>query len=232
MSTQLLIYETAIPVSSARHAKCSVERGRGYGFTRKLNSVPLMVGEFPEAEPEYAIVFAGEGDTVLPTVILGAAAENLYLGRDDGWQAKYIPAFLRRYPFIFSTSEGGKTVTLCVDEVYPGVNFQGRGQPLFTPEGKPSEYTDKVLQFLQTYRNQFELTQAFCKTLREHNLLEPMQAEFTLGTGEKTQLRGFMVISRKKLKALGADVLATLAANDALELIYLHLQSVRNFWAV
>ena len=42
MTTQLLIYETAVPVSSGRHGKCAIETGKGYAFARKLNSVPLM----------------------------------------------------------------------------------------------------------------------------------------------------------------------------------------------
>lgn len=232
MSTQLLIYETAVPVTSGRHGKCSVETGKGYAFTRNINSVPLMAVEFPQAQPEYAIVFVGEGDRTMPAVILGARQnENLYLGAEDSWQAKYIPAFLRRYPFIFSSSDDGKTFTLCVDEAFPGVNFQGRGQPLFA-NGKPSPYTETVLKFVESYRTEFLRTQAFCKKLREHDLLEPMQAEFTLGTGQKMALSGFLVVNRTKLKALSGEVLADLAKSDALELIYLHLQSMRNFVAV
>ena len=103
MTTQLLIYETAVPVSSGRHGKASVEAGKGYAFTRKINSVPLMAVEFPQAAPEYAIVFAKNGDSVVPVVILGARrGENLYIQEDDSWTAKYLPAFIRRYPFVFS----------------------------------------------------------------------------------------------------------------------------------
>ena len=59
-----------------------------------------------------------------------------------------------------------------------------------------------------------------------------MQAQFTLGTGEKMSLSGFMVVDRKKLNALPGDVLAEMAKTDQLELLYLHLQSMRNFTAV
>ena len=233
MSTQLLIYETAVPVSSGRHAKCSVEGDNTYAFTRKINSVPLTAVEFPQAMAEYAIVFAGSGEEIMPVVILGARQnENLYLTAEDVWQAKYIPAFVRRYPFVFSTSEDGKTFNLCVDEAFPGLNYEGRGQALFTEEGKPSKYTEGVLKFLQEYRAQFVRTKAFCKKLREHDVLEPMQAEFTLTSGEKMALRGFMVVSRAKLKALSGEALADLAKTDELELIYLHLQSMRNFMTV
>lgn len=230
MTTQLLIYETAVPVSSGRHGKCAIETGKGYAFAGKLNSVPLMAVEFPQAAPEYAVVFAQSGEEVVPVVILGARQnENLYLGSDDAWQAKYIPAFIRRYPFVFSPSEDGKTFTLCVDEAFQGLNYMGRGQALFDTEGKHTPYVDNVLKFLQEYRAQFLRTQAFCKKLKELDLLEPMQAQFTLGSGEKMSLTGFLVVDRKRLKALPAETLHQLAATDELELIYLHLQSVHNF---
>jgi len=233
MSTQLLIYETAVPVSSGRHAKCSVEAGTGFGFARNLNSVPLMAVEFPQATAEYAVVFAQSGDDVVPVVILGARQnENLYLADDNAWRAKYVPAFIRRYPFVFSPSEDGKTFTLCVDEAFQGLNYLGRGQALFTEDGKHTPYVDNVLKFLQEYRSQFLRTQAFCKKIKELDLLEPMQAQFTLGSGEKMSLGGFMVVDRKRLKALPADTLSQLAGNDELELIYLHLQSMRNFTEV
>ena len=230
--TQLLIYETAVPVSSGRHGKASIEPRKGYGFARGINSVPLMAVEFPQAAPEYAIVFAQNGAEVLPVVILGArSGENLYVKEDDSWNANYLPAFVRRYPFIFSANEDGKTFTLCVDEAFQGLNYLGRGEPLFDAEGKQTPYVDNVLQFLQEYRAHFLRTQAFCRKLVELDLLEPMRAQFTLGS-EKMSLGGFQAVDRAKLKALSGDTLAQLAATDELELIYLHLQSMRNFSVV
>jgi len=230
MTTQLLIYETAVPVSSGRHGKCSVETNNQYAFTRQVNSVPLMAVEFPEASSEYAIVFAASGADIVPLVILGARKnENLYLTESNEWRAKYVPAFVRRYPFVFSSSEDGQTFTLCVDEAYPGLNYLGKGQALFSAESKPTAYTEGVLKFLQEYRAQFVRTQAFCKKLKDLDLFEPMQAQFTLGSGEKMSLTGFMVVDRQKLKALGGDELTDLVKTDELELLYLHLNSMRNF---
>lgn len=233
MSTQLLFYETAVPVSHARHARCHVDTARDYGFTRKVNSVPLMAVEFPFAASEYAIVFARTGAEVVPVVILGARSnENLYLGAEGQWTARYIPAFIRRYPFIFAASDDGKTFTLCVDEAYECVNFKGQGQALFGADAQPTPYVDNVLKFLQEYRAQFARTQAFCKRLDELGLLEPMQAQFELGSGERMRLGGFVAVERAKLKALPADKLAELVQSDEMELIYLHLQSMRNFGGV
>ena len=230
MATQLLIYETAVPVSSGRHGKASIEVGNTYAFTRHVNSLPLMAVEFPHAAAEYAVVFAANGDGVLPVVILGARQnENLYLADDGQWRAEYLPAFIRRYPFVFSGSDDGQTFTLCVDEAFQGLNYVGRGKALFDDQGKPTEYVDNVLKFLQEYRAQHMRTEAFCKRLQELDLLEPMQAQFTLADGEKMSLTGFSVVNRAKLKALADDKLGEMARNDELELLYLHLQSMRNF---
>jgi hypothetical protein len=226
----MLIYETAFPVSARRHAQWSVEPSGDYAFSAKVNSVPLMAVEFPPAAAEYAIVFAGKDDAVMPVVILGMRGnQNVYLDPKGGWQAKYIPAFIRRYPFVFSSSTDNKTLTLCIDEAFAGCNQEDRGERLFTDDGKPTPYVDNVLKFLQNYQVQFQRTQAFCRKLKELDLFESMQANATLPGGERLSLTGFMAVDRKKLKALSGDVLADLMRSDELELIYLHLESIRNF---
>src|SRR5512135_17497 len=233
MTTQLLIYETAVPVSSGRHGDSSVEVGANYSFARNVNSVPLMAVEFPTAAAEYAIVFAGAKDALMPAVILGVRGnENLYLSEEGSWLGKYIPAFVRRYPFVFSTADDGKTFMLCVDEAFPGFNREGRGQRLFGEDKKPTPYVDNVLKFLQEYQAQFHRTRAFCRKVRELDLLEPMQAQISTGSGERLSLTGFWAVNRAKLKGLGGEKLADLAKPDELELLYLHLQSMRNFNAL
>jgi hypothetical protein len=167
---------------------------------------------------------------VIPAVVLGVRGDqNLYLSSDQKWQAKYIPAFIRRYPFVFSSSADGQTFTLCIDEGFAGFNRDGRGQAMFSDDGKPTPYVENVLKFLQEYQAQFERTRVFCQKLRELDLLEPMQASVALETGEHLSLTGFMAVERKKLKALSGESLAALAKTDELELLYLHLHSMRNF---
>ena len=233
MATQLLFYESALPVSSQRHANWSVEVGADYAFTRNVNSVPLMAVEFSHAAPEYAIVFAGRDNDVTPAVVLGLRRnENNYLTSENKWDAKYIPAFVRRYPFVFSSSPDGKTFTLCIDEAFPGFNQEARGQRLFGEDRKPTPYVANVLKFLEQYQVEFRRTQAFCAKLAELKLLEPMRAQANLKSGERLSLTGFMAVNREKLKALPGDKLAELAKTDELELLYLHLQSMRNFAAM
>ena len=230
MNTQLLFYETAVPLSAGRHAHCAVETDRGHGFARGVNSVPLTAVEFPAAAAEYPIVFARTGGQVLPVAVLGARrSENLYLGPDARWLTRYVPAFVRRYPFVFADSDAGKALTLCIDEAFPGVNFEGRGQGLFGPDGEPAPYVQDVLQFALEYRAQWRRTQAFGWRLDQLGLLEPMQAEFEVGGARPLRLGGFLVAERGRLKAVAGARLGEMLKSDELELIYLHLQSLRNF---
>ncbi len=230
MPKQLLIYETAVPLSPARHAGRWVEVGRSFAFSAGVNAAPLMAVEIVRAAQEYAVVFTGAGGNVMPAVVLGVKGDqNLYLGPEGQWTAKYVPAFMRRYPFVFASSADDKTLTLCIDEACPGLNKDGRGELLFAPDGAPTPYVERVLGFLKEYQTQFVRTQAFARQLQQLGLLEPMQAQVSTPSGDKLSLTGFMVVSRRRLRELTPAQLQTLAQTDALELIYLHLHSMRNF---
>src|SRR5256885_2584787 len=212
MVAKQLIYENAVPVSKARHATWSVAVGNDYAFSRKVNSVPLMAVEFPGAAAEYAIVFAGSAEAVMPVVILGMRdQENLYLGPLGGWQAKYVPAFLRRYPFVFSSQDEGKIFVQCIDDHLDRLTYPARRSTHLNAEGKPSPFVDNVLKFLQSYQVEFRRTQTFCKKLQELNLLEPMRAQVTLDGGERLALGGFMAVNRARLKTLSGGKLTAMA---------------------
>lgn len=229
MSTQLLFYREAVPVSKDQHANLSIDTTQNYAFAGGVNSVPLTATEFPFAARDYVIVFAGP-ETPMPAAILGVQQDrNLFVAEDGHWEGRYIPAFVRRYPFVFSSNEDASTFTLCVDKEFDGLNEDGRGERLFTEEGENSAYLERMLNFLQEYQAHFQRTQAFCKQLKDLDLLESMQAHISMPSGSQQSLTGFQVINRDRLKALAGDKLAELAQTDALELAYLHLQSLNNF---
>lgn len=230
--TQLLFYEQVVPVSSQRHRDLSIERV-DFGFAAKINSVPLTAVEVPLAAREYTIVFAGTEENVVPVVVLGVGdSQNLYLDENQAWKADYIPAFVRRYPFVFSQNEDASQFTLCVDETWSGCNRAGRGQRLFDDAGNQTPYLQNMLKFLGDYQTQFVRTQAYCKKLKELNLLEPMQAQIVLPGGEKRSLGGFLGASRARIKNLSSEKVAELVKTDELELTFLQMASLNNLGSV
>lgn len=229
MTKQLMIYERAVPISSTRHRDWCVAQSGGYDFAREVNTVPLVAAEFLPASREYAIVFAGEGDIVMPTAIFGIRnGANAFIGEGGAWEGRYVPAFLRRYPFVFSSNAEGQSFTLCIDEEFEGLNQDGRGERLFDTEGNRTKYLADILNFVTQYQSQFAATQAFCKRLKDLGLLEPAQAQFRLPGGRSAALSGFMTVNREKLRALDDETLLRMARSDELELIHAHLASLSN----
>lgn len=231
MSKQLLIYGNAQAVSNQRHLDWSIKSEGDYSFAKEANSLPLTAVEFVAASEDFPIVFAGKDDQVMPVVVMGMREnENLFVTADGGFDASYVPAFLRRYPFVFSSSDDGANFTLCLDEAFEGCNQDGKGERLFDAEGEQTGYLKQVLEFLKEYQAHFSRTQGFCAKLKELDLLEPVGAEFTpANSDEKIKLGGFMAVNREKLKAISTEDLTQLFNNDGLELIYTHLASMRNF---
>jgi hypothetical protein len=229
MTKQVLYYEHTVPVSSELHRDWSLEPRSSYDFAARSNSVPLVTGEFNSAQAEYAIVFLETGDVIQPEVLVGLKSdENLFVDANGKWDAHYIPAFVRRYPFVFSKHEDGNRLTLCLDEEYAGWNQDGRGQRLFDTEGERTEYLEEVLGFVEGYQRQFEQTQSLGQKLKELDLLQPMAARFKLPSGENAALGGFMAVDRDRLKALPGETLEELVKTEALGLIYAHLSSLGN----
>jgi hypothetical protein len=229
MTKQQLYYERAVPVSAEKHRDWSLEARTSYAFAAQSSAVPIIIAEFPTAAHDYGIVFTGTGERVHPVVILGLKPdENLFVDEAGNWTGNYIPAFVRRYPFMFAKSPDGSQFFLCIDEAYDGWNQAGKGQPLFDAEGKQTEFLRKMMRFVTEYQGVANATSVFCQQIQDLDLLDPMTARFKLPSGQDAQLSGFRAINRDKLKELSGDKLSELMKSGALDLVYAHLLSLRN----
>jgi hypothetical protein len=232
MSKQLLFYELVTPISKSRHEKWSVKSDGSYKFAAETNAVPLMSVEFVAAAHEYPVVFSVDADSnVMPVAVIGLDAnKSLFVAEDGSWGSTYIPAFVRRYPFVFSASDDGQTLTLCVDESFDGLDRKGEsGQRLFEDNGERTPYLESMLQFANSYQGEHQRTRMLGQLLKDLDILEPSEAKINLPDGTSRSLTGFQCVSREKLKALSGEKLTELMANDVLELIFMHFYSMRNF---
>ena len=221
-----LFYTAPRPLDAERHASKSIKAKTDYGFAGKTNAVPLAAAEFPRAMRHYPIVFASDSPA-MPLAVLGLRnAENVFVGADGSWQPGcYIPAYIRRVPFIFLESADKQNFTLCIDEASEFfLDTEDDAQPLFT-DGKPSEVTDNALKFCSAYQGQSSATRELVAALDEHELLIPNQAGVTLKSGEKMSLSGFRVIDEKKLTALPGETFLDWRERGWLAPIYAQLLS-------
>lgn len=234
MAKQLMIYDNIQPLSSETHRQWAVAV-EDYNFVSHMISVPVVATEIPMAAGEFPIVFSAtktEGEYI-PLAVMGVKeGENLFLDDNGRFTTRYVPAFVRRYPFIFGGDKGSDSMALCVDVDSSYISHDGsKGARLFNDQGEQSEHLKGLINFLRDYHVRAEMTKAFCARLHELDLLEPMQATITLKGAEPTNLNltGFHVVNREKLKALSDEQLLELFKRDGLELIYSHLQSLSRF---
>jgi hypothetical protein len=215
-----------------RHKKMGVLAD--FSIAKNMHAVFCTATEFPQAALEFPIVFVhtGERDAAgkaqfSPIVLLGLAQnENLFV---DGtrWDAGYIPAFIRRYPFLTANLKGAATPGVLIDLAWPGFS-DTEGEPLFDADGKPAPALQRAISFLEMFEQEAQRTRAFCARLVELDLLKPMKADATLPSGQKMSVDGFFTIEEEKLLKLPDATVLELHRNGMLALLHLHLASVAN----
>jgi hypothetical protein len=231
MENYPLFYKKVVPLNNEVHNELHIDNIEGYQHTKETNSVYIAAVEFLKISKEYPIVFTQRGDgKVFPVALLGLKTnENLFVDDTGNWTANYIPAYVRRYPFLLATpDEKEANFTVCIDESFPGFNTAKEGSPLFDETGKQLEILNQAIEFLKDYQSHVQLTTLFCENLSKLDILEPMQANIKSADGDKSSLGGFMGVNRDKLKALKPTQLAELVKTDQMELICAHLASLSN----
>ena len=230
---QPLFYQEPVALNREVHSKLRVGKSpKGYAFAAKSHSVILAPVEFFEACKEYPIIFSTAADgSVTPIALLGfREGENLFVDVEGEWDARYIPAYVRRYPFILSES-GSDDLTVCLDQTYDGLGAAD-GEAIFTPEGAYSDYMKQTMEFLRNFHVQFQNGAPFGEKLKELDLLKPMDALIELNDGRKFALNGFSVVDEQKMQGLSDEELGSLLRPGYLALIYAHLLSLSTMSAL
>ena len=230
LSGNVLFYGKPEPLSVEAHGSLGVDPvDKPYGFVSKTNLVPLTVTEFAPAALSYPVIFVG--DARMPVAVMALrGGENLFVSDAGEFRPEaYVPAYVRRYPFVFANDDVQKRLILCVDRDASFIR-DGGATPLFV-DGKPSPYVEQAMDFCNNFELERQRTEAFVKLLTDLDLLDTREAVFTPrnpdGTSAPPQkIAEYFAISEDKLKALPAEKLAELRDNGALGQIYAHLVSL------
>ena len=226
----VLFYSNPEPLSSDLHGKLGVNPvDKPYAFVGASHVVPLTVTEFAPAALSYPVVFLGEAKQ--PVAVMGLRqSENLYVTATGDFRPEaYIPAYVRRYPFVFANDPQNQRLILCVDRNAPFI-VEGGQAPLFV-DGQPSDYVNQAMEFCNNFEQERLRTDSFVKLLQDLDLFDVREAVFTPRNekgeaGEPQKLADYFAVSEDKLKALPAEKLAELRDNGALGQIYAHLVSL------
>ena len=99
-----LFYEALEPLNATQHGKMKVRAIPASPTMAKTHAIPLTVDEFMLVQRHYPIVFS-VGDDPIPMALMGLN-EGVERLPGRGWPARdpqiYLPAYLRRYPFLLA----------------------------------------------------------------------------------------------------------------------------------
>ncbi len=232
------------PLDRKKHASLRFSPATDFSFARTQSSAPIPAGEIIEVARHYAIVFpdkvngdaAPEGaeahERVVPQALLSMrAGSNVFVQEDGTWAAPYIPAHIRRYPFILGQLPESGKFAIMVDVEAPHFK-SGKGDPLFTlkEDGsgvEPGETITQAREFLGRFQQELEATVKLLMPLEEQGVLVPRKVDVTFN-GKETSLAGFRVVDPEKLAALDDSVLAAWVRSGLMSIIYAHLHSLGN----
>ncbi len=230
LAGNVLFYSQPEPLTANLHGSLGVNRtDTPFAFVSQTHLVPLTVTEFAPASLSYPIIFVGEQKT--PLAVMGLrAGENLFVNANGELRADaYVPAFARRYPFVFAADDANQTMVLCVDRAAPIV-AENADVPFFE-NGEPTEYTKAALQFCNDFETERRRTDSFVQLLNELDLFSVRESVYRAqnadGTPGQTQrIAEFWAVDEEKVNKLPADKLVELRDNGALAQIYCHIVSL------
>lgn len=227
--TTMMFYKKLVPINREVHRDLRLKPfADGFKFAATENALPIAPVEFAQACIEYPIVFALDengknGSTICLTGFRDK--ENVFVAEDGKWDGDYIPAFVRRYPFVLHEQDNDNFYVL-IDEECPGYNAAD-GDRLFDEEGKETPMFADFVRFLDFFKGQGTAARDFVSRLVELDLLVPQSITAQTSQGEMS-LSGFHIVDEKKLVALDDATVRELFRGGHLALIYAHLASLGN----
>ncbi|MFQ5932985.1 MAG: SapC family protein [Nitrospiraceae bacterium] len=221
------MFKSVVPISTSRHGGKKLRPITDYRFAAEQHLCPIVAAEFPRAASSYPIVFLKDeqGDMGAFALLGVQQGKNLFVDDEGRWHAAYVPAAIRRYPFIFSRTQEADTFTLCIDEGADLLSDE-EGQPLFSEENEPAEPLKKAMDFLKGFQVQHQQTEALCRVLSERDMFRALQIQAQVARGRQYTLRGIFAVDETKLNALPGEDFLEWRKRGWLPLVYAHLTSI------
>ncbi|MDE2356561.1 MAG: SapC family protein [Alphaproteobacteria bacterium] len=229
-----LFYSNPEPLNVQMHSAIGLRRvDNPFAFAANTQAVPLTVGEFAPASLCFPVIFGGEKKQ--PLAVMGVLASiNMFIKPDGFFEpGTYVPAYIRRYPFILAANASRENMVVCVDR---GAAMLGDlpDLPFFDANGEATEYTKGCIQFCNDYEIEIRRTESFVELLESLDLFETRRSVYRPilpdgQEGPEQLLAEFWGVSQEKLKALPDAKLRELMDNGALGQIYAHIHSIGQF---
>ncbi len=221
-----MYYNNPIPLDKKKHAKLKLRKPENLDFAAKSNSVPVAGIEFATCGRSHPVMFVkNQNEDFVPIALLSLTAEGHNLG--DFWEGVYIPAYVRRYPFILED----KNAIVMFDEASPQLQEE-EGESLFNESGEATDTLNNIVSFLQNVDHSFRATEAYVKALKEKDLLQPCQNKIKFSDNELKLDSLYVVEEKAFVEKLSDEEIAEWFKKGWIAWTYAHLNSVSSIQEV
>jgi hypothetical protein len=199
-----------------------------FAFAAKVRAIPIVANEFSSVQKHYPVVF-NSLDNPMPVAVVGLLEDkNLFINDIGEWHAyRYIPAYLRRYPFALAGSQDQQAAVV-VDVASSRVSQSP--EHAFFKDGQVTPETQGMIDFCQRYDNELQQTAAFCQRLKELDLLVQQTATRNRPDGAEAEVVAqFITIDMQRVSELNSALHSELFLNGYLSRIFAQNFSMENW---
>ena len=215
-------------LNNKSHINLKIKTDLSYEHAKEQHLAYLLVHEFPKAVIDFPIVFIKDSETgqFKSVALFGfQPGQNLFYGK-SGWRSTYIPANVRRHPFLMNPKNEALTEwDVCIDESSK-VLCELDGNSLFDDEGNASTHLEEAKKFLIDVIEKEQETSLFCNILAEQNLFRANSITITDNKGKKSSINGLYIVDEDKLNNLKDSVYLDFKKRGFIGPIYSHLSSL------
>ena len=221
------MYKSVTILNSNEHKDFRFTPEKDFLFAKKMNVIPITFSEIRKLCCDYPIVYL-KGESPSLAIIVGFDKEgnNLAIDENGKWRGDYIPAFLRRYPFIMVKTSNDQMALGC--DIESGCFSSPDGKRLFDDDGKPTKTLNSIGNFLKGLEDEFIITKNMVAELDRLGILE--DRVLSIGEGDSAKkIGGFKSVEHEKLISLADDILVDMVKKGWIEVITLQQFSLKNF---
>jgi len=219
------MFEKLVVLDKEKHKELKVSPLEDLKFAKDLSFVPLLANETRKVYELFPVVFTSDENPSL-VLITSLGDKNLAINDEGKYITRYVPAFLRRYPFsLVSSKDNPQEKIVLIDEGASSVS-KTKGKQLFTKDAEQSEMLKNAIKFLTEFEKEHAKTLAIAKSIKESNILEDREISVGEGDSKKVLVKGFQVVNRDKLNKLDDATLAQWARMGVITFIDYHIESL------
>ncbi|MDD3343804.1 MAG: SapC family protein [Sulfurospirillaceae bacterium] len=225
------MYQKIEIITTVLHQQSAIKAIDSFLYAKELIHAPITVAEFYESCKDYPILFVKDAGGIWNAIAMLGYKEgnNLFIDAKGAWEKnRYIPAFIRRYPFVFALKPGTNELALAFDVTCKSDKSVDMERSFFDENAKVTPFMQGVVDFLTQFQSDAKATSEFIKQLEGWGLLEAKSANIMTSSGEPFSVDGFYIVNEDKLKHLSKKKQEELHAKNVIPLITAHLISLSN----